>query len=135
MTQYMTADEVRAHERRSPLERALENQLRGEGLTGWVSEYRFAAEATGGTGRGLRKRLARAGFKDWRFDFAFIEQKLAIEVDGGTYSRGRHVRPKGYEGDCAKLNVATVLGWRVLRFTASQVNDRTAIATIRKAGE
>ena len=68
----------------------------------------------------------------WRFDFSFPHMRppLAIEVEGGVWSRGRHVRGKGFEGDLEKYNAATLLGWRILRFTGDQVRDGRAIATI-----
>lgn len=51
----------------------------------------------------------------WRFDMAWPRIKLAVEIDG----RGRHQTIAGVRGDCEKLNAATVLGWRVLRFPAT----------------
>lgn len=51
----------------------------------------------------------------WRFDVAFPSVKLAIEVDG----RGRHQTVIGVRADCEKLNAATLMGWRVLRFPAT----------------
>lgn len=55
--------------------------------------------------------------RKWRFDFAFPAHKVAIELEGGAYTQGRHTRGNGYEGDCEKYNRATSEGWRVLRFT------------------
>src|SRR3546814_3330096 len=57
----------------------------------------------------------------WRFDFAWIDRKLAVEIEGGVLSRGRHVRPKGFQNDCEKYNAAANLGWTVLRFTGADV--------------
>ena len=85
-----------------------------------VREYRFAAEHVG-IGSGIRNRLREARLHDWRFDFCWIEQKVAVEVDGGVYAKGRHVRGKGYELDCAKRNAATVMGFRVLNFTGGML--------------
>lgn len=51
----------------------------------------------------------------WRFDIAFPEQKVAIEIDG----RGRHQTVDGVRKDCEKLNEAARMGWRVLRFPAT----------------
>lgn len=98
-------------------------------------EYRFAAHATGGTGRGVRDRLAGAVLRDWRFDFAWPDAMVAVEVEGGTWTRGRHVRGGGFRGDCEKYNAACVLGWRVLRFTAGMLSDDPVccVETIRRA--
>jgi hypothetical protein len=70
--------------------------------------------------------------RKWRFDFAFpyLVPPLAIEVEGGTWARGRHTRGKGFEQDCIKYNAAALLNWRVLRFTGDMVRDGRAIATI-----
>lgn len=64
--------------------------------------------------------------RKWQFDFAWPERKLAVEIEGGTYSGGRHTRGKGFEGDCEKYNAALLLGWRLLRFTGKMVNSGEA---------
>jgi very-short-patch-repair endonuclease len=69
----------------------------------------------------------------WRFDFAWPEQKLAVEVEGGIFTAGRHSRGTGLLADMEKYNRAALDGWRVLRFFTDQVVDGTAIAVIRKA--
>ena len=71
----------------------------------------------------------------FRFDFAFPEQMLAVEVEGGQYTRGRHNRPAGYESDCVKGNLAALAGWRVLRFTGRMVRNGTAAREIARALE
>jgi very-short-patch-repair endonuclease len=57
----------------------------------------------------------------WRFDFAYPEIRLAVEIEGGTWNKGRHVRGQGYANDCVKYNTAAILGWTVLRFTSELV--------------
>ena len=69
----------------------------------------------------------------WRFDFAFTDKKLAIEAEGGIFSRGRHVRGAGFAKDCEKYNAANLDGWRVLRFTADQIKSGQALAQIKAA--
>jgi len=82
----------------------------------------------------IRREYRFAPPRRWRFDFAFVGQ-VAVEIQGGTWSGGRHVRGKGYEADCEKRNEATLLGWRVLYFTPRMVADGTAIATLERALE
>ena len=53
----------------------------------------------------------------WRFDYASEARRIAIEIEGGVYSRGRHTRPTGFLNDIEKYNSATLQGWRVLRCT------------------
>lgn len=69
----------------------------------------------------------------WRFDFALPDKMLAIEVEGGVYSFGRHNRPQGYIQDMQKYNEASQLGWKVLRFTPQQVKSGYAINEVIKA--
>lgn len=61
--------------------------------------------------------------RDWRFDFAWPPLKISVEMEGGIWSRGRHVRGKGYENDCEKYNEAILLGWLILRFTSRMLRD------------
>jgi hypothetical protein len=59
---------------------------------------------------------------------------LAAEVEGGVYSKkGRHTTGVGFTKDCDKYNMATLMGWRVLRFTGEMVSDGTAIQMIEYA--
>lgn len=58
----------------------------------------------------------------WRFDFAYPKEKIAIEIEGGIFSGGRHTRGKGFIGDCEKYNAAVLQGWKILRYTAETMN-------------
>ena len=69
----------------------------------------------------------------YRADFAWPEQRLIAEVQGGAWTNGRHTRGAGYEADCERLNLATLAGWRILYFTTDMVTDGRAVATLRKA--
>ena len=62
----------------------------------------------------------------WRFDYAVPSLKIAVEVDGGVWTGGRHINPAGYINDMEKLNNAAAMGWLVLRITT---DDRFAIKT------
>lgn len=62
----------------------------------------------------------------WRFDYAIPEHKIAIEIDGGVWTGGRHVSPKGFLNDMEKFNAAASMGWLVLKFTPdTQYNTAT----------
>lgn len=67
----------------------------------------------------------------WRFDFAWPDRMLAVEVEGGVWNGGRHTRGAGYERDAEKYNRAAILGWRVLRFSTQQVQRGEAVAALR----
>lgn len=94
-------------------------------------EARFGAMLAGGEGKGVRERLRRLGLKDWRFDFLWRSSRVAVEIEGGTWSGGRHVTGAGYADDCRKYNAAALAGFMVLRFTAEMlkggVNSEAAI--------
>ena len=54
--------------------------------------------------------------RKWRFDWAFVSKKIAIEVEGNAWNvkgGGRH----NQDADLEKYNQAALLGWRVLRFS------------------
>lgn len=57
----------------------------------------------------------------WRLDFAHEPSKTAIEINGGIWSGGRHVRGAGYLRDREKVNAATAMGWRVFELGTGQV--------------
>lgn len=68
----------------------------------------------------------------WRFDFLWRDQRLAVEVDGGIWIRGRHNTGIGYVRDAEKLNEAMLAGWRVLRVCDQQIRSGEAIEWIRR---
>lgn len=52
--------------------------------------------------------------RKWRFDYAWPERLLALEVQGGIWTSGRHVRGAALKKEWEKLNEAATLGWRVI---------------------
>lgn len=92
----------------SDIERVFHTQLMDARAPEWEREFRFCDE------------------RRWRFDFAWPDAMLAIEVEGATWSGGRHTRGAGYESDCRKYNTATLEGWSVMRFTGGQVKSGEA---------
>lgn len=79
---------------------------------GFVKEYRFYSK------------------RKWRFDYANVENMIAIEIEGGVWNYGRHVRGYGYIKDIEKYNTAISLGWKVFRFTYEHLNKKNIKKTM-----
>jgi very-short-patch-repair endonuclease len=61
--------------------------------------------------------------RKWRFDYAWPDLKIAVEIEGGIWMNGRgaHSRPSNIERDMQKQNAGGLLGWRIFRFTPRQL--------------
>ena len=77
--------------------------------------------------------------RQWKFDFAAPEWKLAIEIEGAIWVKGRHTRGSGFIRDCVKYNTAALMGWCVIRIPTDWVRDGSyrdlvdqAVAVFRK---
>lgn len=77
---------------RSEAERLLVKLLREAGITGWQTNY-----PVGG----------------YKVDIAFLDPKVAIEVDGWAF----HSDSETFVKDRQRQNTISLLGWKVLRFT------------------
>jgi len=71
--------------------------FRSQGVPPYVTEHTFHT---------IRK---------WRFDFAWLDFRVALEVDGGIWIGGGHNRGGGFAKDIEKFNCAHLLGWHILR--------------------
>lgn len=78
----------------------------GTGLPAPSSEYRFNEH------------------RKWRVDFAWPEQKLAVEIEGGIYTGGRHTSVNGFIRDMEKYNALAEAGWRILRFGNPHIEEQ-----------
>ena len=63
--------------------------------------------------------------RKFKFDFAIVipqEDKqpieIGIEYEGLMSEKSGHTTVAGYTSNCEKYNLATCLGWRMLRYTA-----------------
>lgn len=65
----------------------------------WVAEHRFHAT------------------RKWRMDFAQLDHKIYIEIQGGIFVQGRHSRGAGMLKDFEKFNHAVLDGWRLILTT------------------
>ena len=77
--------------------------------------------------------------RKWRADFAHVESRTLIEVEGGIYiaGGGRHNRAAGFVADLEKYLEAALAGWRVVRlaepFITAPMVERL-IAFVRSGG-
>jgi len=91
-----------------------ERLLRSVGLPAPVREHRFHA------------------VRRWRFDYAWLAEKVALEVEGGVWTGGRHTRGAGFLADIEKYNAAVVAGWRIVRVTPSKLCASTTIGILEQ---
>lgn len=68
--------------------------------------------------------------RKWRADFRIAD--VLIEVEGGTWTNGRHTRGLGFELDCLKYGEAAALGFRLVRVTPAMIDDGRAIQLVRR---
>lgn len=69
----------------------------------------------------------------WRLDVAFLPLKVAIEIEGGAFTNGRHTRGAGFVADLEKYNAAALDGWTVLRYTPKQIASGSWTEDIKHA--
>jgi very-short-patch-repair endonuclease len=93
---------------------------RGAGLlSGSQKRFLWAWQAL--QGPELAREHAFHPIRKWRFDFAHVPSKVAIELEGGTWSASRHTTGAGFRRDCEKYNAAVLAGWRVFRLTTDML--------------
>ena len=66
----------------------------------------------------------------FRFDFAWPDNLVYLEVDGMVWTGGRHTSGAGFSRDHEKFNLAHINGWVGIRATSGQVRDGSAIKWI-----
>lgn len=71
--------------------------------------------------------------RKWRLDYAWPAERVALEVEGGVWTRGRHTRPTGFLRDMEKYNRLACLGWRLLRVTPQHLATLETIDMLREA--
>ena len=93
---------------KSELEESFALQVRALKLPAPEREYRFCE-------------------RRWKFDFAWPEKRLAVEIEGAVWVGGRHTRGSGFIADMEKYNAAASMGWFVFRFDGGAVKRGDAI--------
>ena len=58
--------------------------------------------------------------RKWSFDLAYVDQRLAIEINGR-----HHLKHGAHRKDCEKINAAHAAGWTVLQYPASSVTTKS----------
>ena len=71
--------------------------------------------------------------RKWRFDFCWPEQKLALEIQGGLFVKGRHSRGASMLKDYEKFNAAASMGWRLIYCQPTDSTKTETIQAIRSA--
>ncbi len=70
--------------------------------------------------------------RKWRFDWAWPSEMVALEIDGGAWTGGRHTRGQGFVDDQEKRNEAVLLGWRVLHCVPADVQSGKVFEMLRR---
>lgn len=91
-------------------------QIKAAGLPAPEVEYRFHES------------------RRWRMDFAWPAHNppIAVEIEGGVYTGGRHTRGSGFEADAEKYNKAAEMGWTVLRYTPRFIRSGAALEQLSR---
>lgn len=71
--------------------------------------------------------------RKWRFDYAIPSALVALEVEGGVWTGGRHINPKGFLNDMEKYNSATLMGWSVYRTTPDDLYTGKTLKLLKTA--
>lgn len=84
----------------------------------------------------VQPQFAYVPGRRFRADFAWPEYRLLVEVQGGIYTGQAHGSISGVLADIERGNLATLGGWRVLRFPTARDQDTwvaECLATIEQA--
>jgi hypothetical protein len=73
--------------------------------------------------------------RKWRIDYAFPDQKLAIEIVGGAFTRGRHTRGVGFINDMEKYNLAASMSILVFRIPSHDISTKWLSPIIKTINE
>lgn len=71
--------------------------------------------------------------RKFRVDFAWREQRIAFEVNGGTWVKSGHSSGAGLQRDYEKAALLQLEGYRVFSVSGQSVRDGTAIKWLKQA--
>lgn len=103
---------IRNNEQQHPFKTYLKSELECDV---WI-EFEFSSE------------------RKFRIDYALPIHKIAIEIDGGIWMRGRsgHSSGTGIKRDQEKTTLLSVCGWSVIRITPDEQYNQKLISDIKK---
>lgn len=72
--------------------------------------------------------------RQFKWDYAWPEHKILLEVQGGTWSGGAHARGAGIRRDADKNNLAVAAGWRCFYATSDLLREApdTLVSQIKR---
>lgn len=73
--------------------------------------------------------------RNWRIDYAIPAQMIAIEVEGGVWTNGRHTRGSGFLKDMEKYNELACKGWALLRVTPDTLLTTKTLEMIQRCAK
>lgn len=79
----------------------------------------------------LREYAAVPG-RRFRWDFAWPDQRVLVEINGGTYAHMGHSTGTGIARDYEKSNLAVLAGWKAFAFDRRMVEAGTALELISR---
>lgn len=97
-----------------------------------ASQLFFGALTAAGLPLPVREHRFHA-VRKWRFDYAWPDSLLALEVDGGIWIRGGHNRGAQMLKTWQKENEAVCAGWRILRCQPVDLAGAETLGVIRRA--
>jgi very-short-patch-repair endonuclease len=85
-------------------------------------------------GPALEREFRFHAERKWRADFAHVESRTLIEIEGGVFIKGggRHNRAAGFITDAEKYLAAFLAGWNVVRLTEAQITAPNIEQIIRR---
>jgi very-short-patch-repair endonuclease len=97
-----------------------------------LESYFLSLITVAGFGKDFKREVKFHPERKWRVDFLDEKHKIAIEIEGGVYTRGRHTRPSGFIADCEKYNQLSICGYRLLRYATKKQMNEMAVSDIMR---
>lgn len=68
----------------------------------------------------------------WQLDWCFVNERIAVEVEGGYAQGGRHTSVTGFLKDMEKYNTLACHGYRLIRVTPRQIASGEALNWVER---